>query len=106
MIMIMGRQGDSTAIQDHMIKYELVEGLQHAIDYSYRRLFESAKQEWERRFAGNDPSDASVSIRIDSFAAETPAKAPPRAGYPPKRMRPRNRQMRLRLSYPRSRMTK
>ena len=104
--MIMGRQGDSTTIQDHMIKYELVVGLQHAIDYSYRRLFESAKQEWERRFADNDPSDACVSIRIDSITVETSAKALPRAGYLPKPMRPRNRQMRLRLSYPLSRMTK
>jgi hypothetical protein len=106
MIMIMGRQGDSTAIQDHMIKFELVEGLQRAIDYSYRRLFESAKQEWERRFAGKDPSDACVSVRIESFTAETSAKAPARADYLPKRLRPRNRQMRLRLSYSRSRMAK
>ncbi len=100
------RQGSGTAIQDQMIKYELVEGLQRAIDYSYRRLFESAKQEWERRFAGKDPSDACVSVRIDSITAETSAKAPPRAGYPPKPMRSRNRQMRLRLAYPLSRMTK
>ncbi len=106
MIMIMGRQGGGRVIQDQMIKYELVEGLQRSIDNSYRRLFESAKQEWERRFAGNDPSDACVSIRIDSFTAETSAKALPRAGYLPKPMRPRNRQMRLRLSYPLSRMTK
>ncbi len=71
--MIMGRQGDSTAIQDHMIKYELVEGLQRAIDY---------------------------------VTAETSAKAPARADYLPKRLRPRTRQMRLRLSYSRSRMAK
>ena len=98
MIMIMGRQGDGTAIQDHMIKYELVEGLQHAIGYRYRRLFESAKQEWERRFAGKDPSDACVSVRIDSITAETPAKALPCAGYLPQPLQPRNAQTRLRLA--------
>lgn len=75
-----GRQGDGRAIQDQMLKYELVEGLQRSIDNRYRRLFESAKQECERRFAGKDPSDACVSIRNDSITAETPAKALPRAG--------------------------
>ena len=106
MIMIMGRQGDGTAIQDQMIKYELVEGLQCSIDNSYRRLFESAKQEWERRFAGKDPSDACVSVRIDSITAETPAKAQPCAGYLPKPLRPCNGRTRPRLAYPLSRITK
>ena len=55
-----GRQ-DDRAIQDQMIKYELIEGLQRAIDNSYRRLRETARREWESRFAGKDPSDACVS---------------------------------------------
>ncbi|SRR6266487_2673937 len=100
-----GRQ-DGRAIQDQMIKLELVEGLQRAIDYRYRRLFESAKEEWERRFGGKDPSDACASVRIESFTAETSAKALSRAGYLPKPVRPRNRQMRLRLAYSLGRMAK
>jgi hypothetical protein len=96
---IMSTRGqDNGAIQDHMIKYELIEGLQRAIDNSYRRLREKARHEWESRFAGNDPSDACVSVRIDSITAETPAKALPCAGYLSKPLQPRNGQTRLRLA--------
>jgi hypothetical protein len=86
------------ALEGAMIKCELIEGLQRSIDNSYRRLFESAKQEWERRFAGKDPSDDCVNVRINSITAETPAKALPRAGYLPKPLRPRNGQTRPRLA--------
>jgi len=51
-----GRQ-DDRAIQDQMIKYELIEGLQRAIENSYRRLRETARHEWESRFTGKDPSE-------------------------------------------------
>ncbi len=97
---------DDRAIQDQMIKYELIEGLQRAIDNSYWRLRETARHEWESRFASKDPSDACVSIRIDSITAETPAKALPCAGYLPKPLRPCNGQTRPRLAHPLSRMTK
>jgi hypothetical protein len=63
-----GRQ-DGSAIQDQMIKFELLEGLQFAIDHSYRRLRETARQEWESRFASNDPSDACVSIRVTAVGS-------------------------------------
>jgi hypothetical protein len=73
-----GRQGNG-AIQDQMTKYELIEGLQRAIDNSYRRLREKARHEWESRFASNDPSDACVTVRISSARIQTPVL--PCAGF-------------------------
>src|SRR6266567_3601687 len=95
---------DDRAIQDQMIKYELIEGLQRSIDNSYRRLRETARHEWESRFAGKDPSDACVSIRVGPSGIQSPVL--PCAGYLPKPLRPCNGQTRPRLAHPLSRMTK
>ena len=65
-------QQDDGAIQNQMIKYELIEGLQRAIDNSYRRLRETARHEWESRFAGKDTGDACVSIRIRPAGIQSP----------------------------------
>jgi hypothetical protein len=43
---------------------DAIDGLRHALDLGYARLREAAKNEWERNFAGKDPSDACVSVRI------------------------------------------
>ena len=72
----MGTTGrDSAAIDAAMLEYETVEGLKRAIDNSSRRLLESAREEWARRFPGRGPSDACVSVRIKSTANKTPALA-------------------------------
>jgi hypothetical protein len=42
----------------------LIDGLRQALDMTYARLLETAKQEWERNFAGKDPSDACGSVRV------------------------------------------
>jgi hypothetical protein len=73
-----GRQ-DGTAIQDQMIKLELTEGLQRAIDNNYRRMREIARREWESRFAGDDPSDACVTVRLSPAAIKSPTL--PCAGF-------------------------
>jgi hypothetical protein len=44
----------------------LIDGLRQALDMNYSRLLETAKQQWERNFAGKDPSDACVSVRVTS----------------------------------------
>ena len=44
----------------------LIDGLRQALDMNYSRLLETAKQQWERNFAGKDPSDACVSVRVAS----------------------------------------
>jgi hypothetical protein len=62
----MGDNGeDFSAIEIAMLEYETLERLKRAIEISYRRLFESAAREWEQRFAGQDPSDACVTVRIN-----------------------------------------
>jgi hypothetical protein len=64
--------GDFSAIEAAMLKYETLERLKRAIDDRYRRLIESAKEEWERTFAGHDPSDACVNVRVNSKITEAP----------------------------------
>jgi hypothetical protein len=44
----------------------LISGLKHALDMNYARVMEIARNEWEHTFAGKDPSDACVSVRISS----------------------------------------
>ena len=44
----------------------LIMGLRHALDVNYARVLETARDQWDRYFVGNDPSDACVSVRITS----------------------------------------
>jgi hypothetical protein len=44
----------------------MIDGLRQALDMKYARLLETAKQQWERNFAGKDPSDACVSVCVTS----------------------------------------
>jgi hypothetical protein len=50
--------------------HRLIAGLKHALDMNYARVLDSARQQWERNFAGKDPSDACVSVRITSGEGE------------------------------------
>ncbi|HEX8680267.1 MAG TPA: hypothetical protein VF683_09925 [Chthoniobacterales bacterium] len=52
------------ASQHRLGDNELAAGLRTAIDGKYGRIFQAARREWERTFAGRDPSDACVSVRI------------------------------------------
>ena len=44
----------------------LIAGLRHALDMNHARLLAAAQRRWEQNFAGKDPSDACVSVRISS----------------------------------------
>jgi hypothetical protein len=44
----------------------LINGLRTALDMNYSRLLGTAAKEWERNFAGKDPSDACVSVRVSA----------------------------------------
>jgi hypothetical protein len=44
----------------------LIDGLRQGLEINYSRLLETAKRQWENNFAGNDPSDACVSVRVSS----------------------------------------
>jgi hypothetical protein len=94
----MARERDGIVIQNQMAKWEVIAGLESAIDNTYRRFRETAREEWERRWSGNDPSDACVSVRIGASADEAQHLALPRAGYLPKRASPPNGEARPRLA--------
>jgi hypothetical protein len=76
-----GDQQNFSPFEKEMVKVEIVDGLRHALDKNFRRLLESAKKDWERLFTGKDPSDASVSVKINSAAK---SKGLPRSGPLPK----------------------
>jgi hypothetical protein len=51
----------------------LIDGLRQALDLNYARLLASAKQQWEHNFAGKDPSDSCVSVRVTSGDSQKPS---------------------------------
>ena len=62
---------------------EMVAGLHNVLENKYSRILRVAGAEWERRFAGKDPSDACVSVRISvwdralsGFVASRPRPLP------------------------------
>ena len=54
----------NAALEKQMIRVEMIEGLRYALDRNYRRVLATARADWERLFAGKDPSDACVSVRV------------------------------------------
>jgi hypothetical protein len=63
----MKTSSEAQILSDHIIdNRRLITGLKHALDVNYARVLDGARQQWERYFQGNDPSDACVSVRITS----------------------------------------
>lgn len=57
----------SRSLADHLIdSHRLITGLRHALDVNYARVLGAAKEQWERYFEPNDPSNACVTVRITS----------------------------------------
>jgi hypothetical protein len=57
----------TSALSESIINSQrLVTGLRHALDVNYARVLAAAEERWNRNFAGKDPSDACVSVRISS----------------------------------------
>lgn len=67
----------------HSDNRRLIDGLRQALDMNYARLLETAEQEWKRNFAGKDPSEACVSVRVSS--GDSQRVSLPRAGLLRKR---------------------
>jgi hypothetical protein len=80
-------------IRDEMLKIEIAEGLHHALDKNFRRMRENARREWETRFAGTDPSDACVSVRIHT-APQAKLSVLPAAGFVARKARSQTATMR------------
>lgn len=63
----------------------LIPRMRQSLNINYPRLFEAAKKHWERSFAGKDPSDACVSVRVSP--SDSPKRSLPCAGVLRKRRR-------------------
>jgi hypothetical protein len=61
-----------TFLGGHATNGELAIGLRSALDRSYGRIIRAASAEWDRRFAGKDPSDACVSVKITGPSTKKP----------------------------------
>jgi hypothetical protein len=48
----------------HALPTKLAQTMLQAVQKKYGRLIRTARKDWERRFAGADPSDACVTVRI------------------------------------------
>jgi hypothetical protein len=63
----MNTSQQTRAISDTIIdSRRLISGLRQALDLNYARVLAAGSREWERNFAGKDPSDACVTVRISS----------------------------------------
>ena len=80
-------------IREELLKIEIVEGLDQALDKNFQRVRENARREWESRFAGPDPSDACVSVRIHR-TPKTRLSTLPAAGFVAPQARPQTGTMR------------
>ena len=67
-------------IRDEMLRIEMIEVLQRALDKNFERVRENARRHWESRFNGTDPSDACASVRI-SATAQARLSTVPAAGF-------------------------
>lgn len=62
----MNSPSQSHILSDNFIdSRRLITGLRHALDVSYTRVLDAAKERWDR-LESKDPSDACVSVRITS----------------------------------------
>src|SRR5712691_1099611 len=71
----------NAAIHKQMLRLEMIEGLRHALDRNYRRLLKTARADWERLFAGKDPSDACVSVRVTVGDSEPQTRSVRGSGF-------------------------
>ena len=63
----MNSSSQSQILSDNFIdSRRLITGLRHALDVSYTRVLDAAKERWEQHFEGSDPSNACVTVRITS----------------------------------------
>jgi hypothetical protein len=71
-----------STVDRRVVRFDAVEGLRQALDFSYRRMRELARRNWERHFAGTfDPSDSCVTVRCSGFLRKSKGQALPRFGH-------------------------
>jgi hypothetical protein len=70
-----------SVVERRLLRFDSAKTLRQALDFSYRRLRESARQSWERHFSG-DPSDSCVTVRCSGFLPTSKApKILPKARF-------------------------
>jgi hypothetical protein len=58
-------RGTHSALEQEIEKAEILTGIRHALDLSYRRMCQAARADWEYLF-GSDPADTCVTVRIQT----------------------------------------
>lgn len=58
------KQGTQSALEQEIEKAEIIAGILHALDLTYRHMCRVARSDWERLF-GTDPADACVTVRVN-----------------------------------------
>jgi hypothetical protein len=67
--MRMRRKRDQESRHLEIKDCQTVRALHHVLDRKYREALRTAKADWQRLFAGADPSDLCVSVRTDHTAS-------------------------------------
>lgn len=64
-----------------LIKFEIMMTFESALDNKFDQIIKTACDEWERRFAEKDPSDACVNVRITGVDAPLQAETARGSGF-------------------------
>ena len=75
-----------------------IEALHQALDHTYRLLLETAKADWKRLFAGQDPRDSCVNVHISEEQMADELAAVPHARLVPIRSKRISGKVRRRLA--------
>jgi len=72
-----------TCLQNHDLGGDITDDtliyrMRQSLNINYPKVFETVKKHWEHSFAGKDPSDACVSVRVSS--GDSPKRSLPCAG--------------------------
>ena len=72
-----------TGHQPDISQGKTIDALQLAIDQTYHHLVEIAKADWKRLFAGQDPADECVTVRVSDDEIADELAGVPRAAFIP-----------------------
>ena len=69
-------QHNTPSSDSRLATRQLAEELRQSLNSNCGRLFVNARNLWEREFAGREPSDACVRVRISGYALESFRSSP------------------------------
>lgn len=74
-----------------------IESLQQSLDHTYYQLLQAAKADWHCLFAGQNPSDTAVTVRVSKDEIAQELTGTPCAAFALVRISPRNGTARRRV---------